>query len=210
MIEVFTDFDGTVTSQDSIVFLTERFGGGDAFRGNVLERIRSGEITVTRAIEEELATVGIPWEEAAAALRENIFVDPAFPGFVKWCRRAGIPVSVVSSGLKPVLELFIREMGVPFFAHDVEFRPDGWRYHKIGENEKLAILSRVPAESKIVYVGDGTSDFSVVPVVDVLFAKKYLAEHCREHSIPFLPFEDFQDVQHGLERIVSRLAASSS
>ena len=41
MLRVFCDFDGTITNLDSIVFLTERFGGGPDFRESILSKIVS-------------------------------------------------------------------------------------------------------------------------------------------------------------------------
>ena len=36
---------------------------------------------------------------------------------------------------------------------------------------------------------------------DLTFAKGHLAEHCREESIPFVHFQDFDDVRTALESI---------
>ena len=64
MLQIFSDFDGTITNRDSIVFLTETFGAGPNLRNDIFEQIKSGELTVYEAIERELATVTVPWEEA--------------------------------------------------------------------------------------------------------------------------------------------------
>lgn len=56
-MQIFCDFDGTITNRDSIVFLTEEFGGGEAFRLEVLDDIKTGRMNIFEAIERELATV---------------------------------------------------------------------------------------------------------------------------------------------------------
>ena len=106
MLRVFCDFDGTITDRDSIVFLTESFGDGPDFREDVLLRIVSGEITVFEAIEHELATVRVQWEEALGVLLAEIRIDPFFESFVEWCRDQGVPLSILSSGMRPVVEAF--------------------------------------------------------------------------------------------------------
>lgn len=199
MLQVFCDFDGTITDRDSIVFLTERFGAGSDFRQRIFDEIVNGRITVFQAIERELETVKISWPQAKAALVTEISVDPTFEGFVHWCQRRRIPVSVVSSGLEPVVELFLGKLGIPLHAHPVQVRETGWRYRRRRDRDKTVLLKEAAGKGRIVYVGDGASDLKVVPLVDVLFATRYLAEYCRQHAIPYFPFNSFADVQSRLE-----------
>jgi 2-hydroxy-3-keto-5-methylthiopentenyl-1-phosphate phosphatase len=49
------------------------------------------------------------------------------------------------------------------------------------------------------FVGDGHSDTFGALFADVVFAKRYLAEHCREEGIPFFEWSTFDDVRAGLE-----------
>ena len=201
-IEVFTDFDGTVTDRDSIVFLTQKFGGGEEYRQQALTRYGKGEIDLFELIREELATVTVPWNEAARSLNENISVDSHFPSFVEWCGHRGYPVSVVSSGILQVVSLFIGDLGVPFHAHPVEMKESGWVYQKDERADKANLLREAKARCKVVYIGDGISDISAVPYADFLFAKSRLAGYCQEQTIPFFSFRNFREVQ---ERLGHRL-----
>ena len=203
MLQVFCDFDGTITSRDSIVFLTEYFGAGTKYRTDILESIKNGRLTVTEAIERELATVRASWEEAKSALKANISVDPSFPGFVEWCRKRGYSVAVVSSGMKPVVDLFIGELGIPCFAHSVDTSPLGWRYSREKENDKEVILGAAKKNGSLIYIGDGTSDVSAIPYADILFAKSYLAEYCSLHEIRFVPYDSFDDVRRRMSAMVT-------
>lgn len=202
-LQIFVDFDGTITSRDSIVYLTETWGGGPDFRRQILGRIEEGSLSVFEAIEQELATVRVGWEEAAEDLRKSISVDPEFGPFVEWCRGEGHPVVVLSSGIEQVVSLFIGHLGVPYFAHPVRITDDGWFYRRDPSSDKVAILKASRRREPVVYVGDGTSDVAVLPYVDVLFAKSYLERYCRRNSIPFFPFETFRDVRAGLEAVLA-------
>lgn len=204
MIRIYCDFDGTITSRDSIVFLTERFGGGEGFRQDIFKQIVSGQLTVFQAIEAELATVQVSWAEAASALRANIRVDPSFASFVDWSRERNYYLAVVSSGMLPVIELFLNSLNIPLFAHQVEVSQDGWQYHVDPPMQKTELLGRLPATDRVIYVGDGTSDVDVAPMVDLLFATSYLATYCRDHGIPFVPFENFEDVRRHLQGLEER------
>lgn len=201
MIRIYCDFDGTITNRDTIVFLTERFGGGESFRQDIFKRIVSGKITVFDAIDAEIATVQISWEEAVAALKNDIQVDPNFPDFVEWTKQHGYYIAVVSSGMRPVIDLFLGNLGIPIFAHQVKVSEEGWQYRFDPPMKKTELLGRLPESDPVVYVGDGTSDVEVVPMVDLLFATSYLAEYCTRNKIPFVPFDTFADVRKHLERL---------
>lgn len=199
MIRVYCDFDGTITNRDTIVFLTEKFGGGESFRQNIFKQIVSGKMTVFEAIDAEIASVRISWEEAVAALKDEIHVDPNFPNFVEWTNRHGFYLAVVSSGMRPVIDLFLGDLGIPIFAHQVKVSEKGWQYRFDPSMKKTELLNQVPKTDFVVYVGDGTSDVEVVPMVDLLFATSYLADYCTRNKIPFVPFDSFADVRSHLE-----------
>jgi len=211
MIRVYCDFDGTITNQDTIVFLTERFGAGPEYRRAVVEAIKSGEISVSEGIRRELATIRATWDEAVAALDKEIRVDPGFGDFTLWCKEAGIPVVVLSSGMMPVVQHFVGRFGIPLHAHAVDVEPGGWIYRRLPEQDKESILSAISPEDRVVFVGDGTSDVAALPYVDLLFAKegRFLASYCRREGIPFIPFGSFQEVlTHLQERLEDHTAAA--
>ncbi len=198
-IQIYTDFDGTITDRDSIVLLVEEFGEGARLRHDLLKEFESGNLSAAEVIKGELASVRVPWEEAAIGLQRQIRVDPSFPTFVDWCKAEEIPLCVLSSGLRDIVSLFIGHLGVPIFAHSADIDPDGWRYHREPASEKETLVQARRDGDKTVFVGDGISDISVLPHVDILFAKSYLARHCAAQGIDFIPFETFQDIQVRLE-----------
>ena len=202
-MKVFCDFDGTITDRDTIAFLTEAFGAGKEFRESMLENIVTEKLSVFEAVERELATVAVPWDEAVAALREHVKMDPTFAEFADWCRVTEIPLIVVSSGMRPVVELYLADFGFPMYAHPVEPRPDGWIYRRDPACDKDRILERCAGDGPLVYIGDGTSDIVAVPYADLLFAKRgrYLEGYCLRNEVPFHPFRDFRDVRRGIERL---------
>ena len=98
-LQIYTDFDGTITDRDSIVLLVEEFGEGERLRYDLLKEFENGNLSPAQVIEGELASVRVPWEEAASGLQSQIRVDPFFPAFVDWCKEEEIPLCVLSSGL---------------------------------------------------------------------------------------------------------------
>lgn len=199
-MQIYCDFDGTITTRDTIVFLTEKFGGGVEFREGILSAIEAGEVSVYEAIERELRSVSATWEEAVEALDREISMDPGFPDFVEWCHRTDIPLKVVSSGMEPVLELFLADLRLEYFAHSVEPATSGWVYRRDPDRDKSKIIQEAE-EQPVIFIGDGTSDVAVIPYVDVIFARRglYLENYCRRHSIPCTPFGDFHEIRKVLE-----------
>ena len=203
MTSIFCDFDGTITNRDSIVFLTEFYGGGRGYRSTALARIESGEWSVHEAIAHELASVKISWEQAVPILQSEITLDPFFEGFVSWSRRRSLPLRVVSSGMRPVVELFLGHLGLEIYAHPVKISTDGWLYRTDPASMKVTVLKKEHGNAgSLVYIGDGTSDVCAIPYADHLFAKRYLAEYCEKNGVPYFPFDDFEDVKRQLKEIL--------
>lgn len=200
MLQIFCDFDGTITSQDSIVFLTEQFGGGPEFRQGMRQAIKEGRLSVYEVVRQELATLRISWEEAVMALKSTIFVDPTFPGFVKWCQDNEHCLVVVSAGMEPVVDLFIGHLNLPVYAQSLQVTPKGWDYRKKKSNDKERIISGAKKDGNLVHIGDGTSDVVAIPYADLLLAKagSYLMDYCETHDVPYVPFEDFDDVREAI------------
>jgi 2-hydroxy-3-keto-5-methylthiopentenyl-1-phosphate phosphatase len=55
------------------------------------------------------------------------------------------------------------------------------------------------APGPVAFVGEGHSDRFGALYADIVFAKDVLVELCRDDGVPFLPYEDFDDVRRALE-----------
>jgi 2-hydroxy-3-keto-5-methylthiopentenyl-1-phosphate phosphatase len=69
-----------------------------------------------------------------------------------------------------------------------------------GTCKKQAVEHARTVHGTVAFVGDGVSDRFGARYADLTFAKDELAKHCRRESIPFLPYESFDDVRRALER----------
>ncbi len=59
--------------------------------------------------------------------------------------------------------------------------------------------------SPIIFIGDGTSDQHAASRADMVFARKSksLAQYCSDQKIPYIPFENFEEVRGELQRRLS-------
>jgi len=205
MIQICTDFDGTITTRDTIVYVTEQFGAGEDFRTRVVNDIKSGAISVFQGISMELETVKISWEDAVDSLHKNVFLDPGFEDFVKWSKEESCPMTILSSGMTPVVELYTGHLGIPIYAHKLKVSPNGWKFEVEESHRKESVLETIGKKGPIVYIGDGTSDLAAIPYCELLFARRgrYLETYCRDRNIPFIPFSDFHEVKTALGKWIA-------
>lgn len=206
-LHIFTDFDGTITDTDSLVFLTRTFGGGPDLLAQVGQRLRANEMTLREGIATEMATVRATFAEAEPLLRAAIKVDPDFPAFVAWCRQQGLPLTVLSAGFHEIIELFVPAADYPdleILASRVVPQATGWQCvfrdaSDYGNDKAHAIQQARENGFHTIFIGDGLSDRASAEVADTVFAKRYLAEYCRTRGIPCHEFEAFADVLRHLQ-----------
>ncbi len=106
----FTDFDGTITQQDSNDFLIENFGVGPAVRKELFQDILFGRRTFRDGFKEMLDSISLPLDQCIAALLQNIALDDGFKEFYAWARDNNIPVVVLSGGMEPIIRALLAHL----------------------------------------------------------------------------------------------------
>lgn len=115
----FTDFDGTITRQDSNDFLTDEYGFGRARRRQGNLAVLGGEMKFRDNFREMMESVSqeIGFSRCIEILLANIELDQGFRGFWDWCwsrgggegdsefgpRKPVVPVVVLSGGMRPII-----------------------------------------------------------------------------------------------------------
>ncbi|KAE8148308.1 hypothetical protein BDV25DRAFT_131356 [Aspergillus avenaceus] len=215
----FTDFDGTITLQDSNDFMTDNLGYGQEKRRQGNFDVLEEKSSFRDAFRDMLDSVKNPFNECIEILQKNIKLDPYFLEFYNWARENNVPIVVLSSGMVPVISaLFETLLGhkpgdhLHIVANDVESRDGkdintegGWqiKYHDeshFGHDKSLEIkpYAALPADERpiLLYAGDGVSDLSAASETDLLFAKRGrdLVTYCERQGIPFTVFEDWYSI----------------
>ncbi len=203
-VHIFTDFDGTITDMDSLVFLTRELGGGPATLDSIGQQLRANTMTLRAGITAEMATIRASFRAAEEMLRARITVDPHFKPFVQWCRANRIPLTVLSAGFHEVIDLFIPAAEFPaleILASRIQPLETGWQClfrdaSDYGHDKTAAIQQARRDGLHTIFIGDGLSDRASAEVADEVFAKRYLAEYCRARNIACQEFQTFADVLH--------------
>jgi 2-hydroxy-3-keto-5-methylthiopentenyl-1-phosphate phosphatase len=208
------DFDGTVCLHDVGVDLLARFGADPARSGPLAEIDRAfeaGAIGLRDVLVAEAATLRADDEQLIAFALAHCPLDPTFAPFAAWAATEGLPLTVVSDGfglhVRPLLAAAgLGHLPVTTNAWDRGALTFG-AAHPVcigcGTCKKQAVERARDAHGTVAFVGDGVSDRFGARYADVTFAKDGLAEHCGREGIPYVPYAEFGDVRHALERLVS-------
>lgn len=199
---VFSDFDGTITDTDSLVFLTNHLGGGPELLESVRRRLRAETMSLRDAITEEMSSITARFETARELVKQRITRDPQFKEFASLCDSKSIPLTVLSAGFHELIELFVSQEEFPeikVIASHVIPNETGWQCNfrddsEWGTDKAAAIVEAREKGYHTVFIGDGLSDRASAAVADTVFAKRYLVEYCVERRIPHIRFESFADL----------------
>jgi 2-hydroxy-3-keto-5-methylthiopentenyl-1-phosphate phosphatase len=221
-LAVLTDFDDTAAQQNVAELLLHRYGHPTWQK--VRSQFRAGEITLKEYQETTFRNIRADRATMQAYVKEKANLRPHFGELWRYCQERGIPVAVVSQGLDFYIEALLEREGfpqVPVYSVNTSFNGKGIEYHYRhtypGEehrgNSKGLIVERYQQQGyRVIYIGDGRSDFEAAAQADLVFAHRILAEECQREGIPYRDFRDFGDVLEVLrgpghvDNTLSRLA----
>ncbi len=207
-LHIFSDFDGTISQKDTLVFLATNLGGGAEMVQSIGRLIREGTISLSEGIAAEMRSIRRSFADAEQLLREQVQIDPAFPAFAAWCETKTIPLTILSAGFHQLIDLFIRREEFPrleILANTLTPNEEtGWQCtfrdkSGWGHDKAVAIKAAKKRGEHTIFIGDGLSDRGAAEAADEVFAKHSLIEHCRKTGIKFHEYQTFEDVLKTLQ-----------
>lgn len=219
IVDVYCDFDGTVTMGDTIDVLLERLAN-PCWKA-IEARWVSGEIGSRECMALQVPLIAGGW----AAVREvldDVKVDPTFARFASWCRKNGVALRIVSDGMDRVIHYILKREGIQVdgvFANHLVEDADGTLRLVFPYAPSMAscgagvckcrILEQGPRSLKAV-IGDGRSDFCWSLDADLLFAKSKLLDYCRQQGKPCIPYGDFDAISRVLAQVLDSAPVSAA
>ncbi len=214
-IEVYCDFDGTVTMGDTTDVLLA--GLADPSWREIEKLWEAGKIGSRECMKAQVSLMRGGWTAMRAVL-DTVSIDPTFASFAQWCRQSGVSLRIVSDGLDKVINyLLVREgIRVDFvWANRLQEAEDGsfsllFPYSiqdKMCSSGvcKCKVLDSGTRKTTRVVIGDGRSDFCWAGEADILFAKSQLANYCLEKNLAFHQFDDFSAIRNVLQDYLEKL-----
>jgi 2-hydroxy-3-keto-5-methylthiopentenyl-1-phosphate phosphatase len=211
---LFLDFDGTITEEDTLVLLLDRFGrrlpdGRDwraiEFDDSLPENVK---------LQAEMDLLDLPLDEALGWLDVASPLREGCGEFLREAREHGLAPVVLSGGFVEIIERRLGEL-LPLVeevrANRLERDPaDGrWRVvpaatprvRDLCNHCKTWHLREARAAGRpIVYIGDGSTDFCPARESDLVFARSSLAAQLQSEGRPYMPFTTFRPVMEEMRR----------
>ena len=204
------DFDGTVTRQDTLVEILNRFGADSWTR--VQDQVVAGKLSIREGLQSEMASVRATRAELEQLLSTRIEIEPSFPGFLKNMRARGIPVVLISGGFDLCVETVMTQAGlwpVPSLANRLHQSAGLWQVDFPYTSSTCTACGHCKADPirnwshqgyTTVFVGNGVTDRCAATAASLTFAKEELSQWCRRESIPAIPFQTFDDIAMELKK----------
>lgn len=211
-LAVLCDFDDTTAVENVAEMIMVRFGG-DGWR-DLRQEFHQGRFTLREYQEAAFSMAHAGRDEMVAEVQEKATLRPYFKELHAYCRRHDIPLAIVSNGLDFYVEALLAREGlsdVPYYTVQARFSSDGigFGYPDAARgcsdfgNCKCLVLDRYRDQGRrVLYVGDGRSDFCVATAADLVFARSDLARYCETYGINYVPFRDFGDVLAVVEQVI--------
>ena len=210
-IAVLSDFDGTITTNNVLNSLYGKFAP-PSYR-ETLERWNRGEISTMEEIETVFATISASRVEMESFL-DSVELDPGFPSLLNYCLEAGIKFVIVSDGLVWYIEYIMRHQEIQeveeVYACEIHFDQGGYRFSypwfdpstPMRSVSKSTIVRDYQSWGyKVVFIGDGVSDFEAAQVADIVYARDVLLDYTKDHGIQAREFSNMGDIIGDLEKL---------
>ena len=204
------DFDGTVTRDDTLVSILDRYGN-PGWR-EVQDRVVSGELSIREGLQKEMGSVRASLEELTDLLSSRIRIDPTFPGFLERMRGRGVPVILLSGGFDLCVETVMVKSGVwptRFLASRLRRNNGSWEAefpYSSASCEACGHCKGDPIRGwkgqgyVTVFAGNGVTDRCGALAADLTFAKDELVRWCAGRDLPAVSYETFDDIEEELKK----------
>jgi 2-hydroxy-3-keto-5-methylthiopentenyl-1-phosphate phosphatase len=200
---ILSDFDNTIANIDTAAFALNRFA--DPSWKNIEARFEAGKMSFEDSLREEYAMINAPENVILDELDEVASLRPHFIDFLGYCKKNGLPFTVVSAGLEFIIRHFLNQEDwldfVEIYAPKTEYTglsykvsfPKFFDETSINFKHDLVKYHRKRG-NRVIYIGDGLGDFPATKEADLRFVIKgsKLAEACRKGNITCSEVTDFQ------------------
>ncbi|KAJ5190530.1 Pdp3-interacting factor 1 [Penicillium cinerascens] len=215
----FTDFDGTITVDDSNDHMIDNLGFGRDRRQVLNEQVLAETLGFRDAFREMLDSIKTPFNECIEILKKNMKLDPYFEKFYYWAKENNVPIVILSGGMRPVISALLEEFlghkpdsHVHIVSNQVVTREGkdinsegGWKieFHDqshFGHDKSIEIKPYTALSDNerpiLLYAGDGVSDLSAAAETNLLFAKegKDLVTFCQRRGMPYTTFQNWSTI----------------
>ncbi|MGR9591039.1 2-hydroxy-3-keto-5-methylthiopentenyl-1-phosphate phosphatase [Bacillus thuringiensis] len=213
-IQVFCDFDGTITNNDNIMSIMEKFAPPEA--AEVKNRILSQELSIQEGVSQLFQLIPTHLRDNIIQfLKETAEIRSGFHEFIQFVKENNISFYVISGGMDffvyPLLQRIIPKEQI--YCNETDFSKEfitvKWPHSCDDHCQNYCGLCKSSLIRKLsdtndfhIVIGDSITDLQAAKQADKVFARDFLITKCEENHIAYTPFETFQDVQAELKLLL--------
>ena len=200
------DFDGTITDGDVSFQILDEFS--DPGWRDKLNEYMAGKISVNRFNASVFSKVKVDKETLDNFVRAKAVIRPGLDDLLQACRERDFRFVIVSNGMMFYIDAILKmlKLNEEFVAARANFKLEGmeaWNEGPDGqpveEGFKEAYTNYFLRQGyRIIYVGNGTSDFPAARLCSHIFSIDNLTASCKQAGVDHTPFTDLHGVAKGL------------
>ncbi len=206
-IQIFSDFDGTITKSDSVNDFLQKFSGNEWLE---VERMWiNNEIGSRECLSKQIALIPELDEKIFLDFLDKIEIDEYFVEFYKnFIEKYNVDFYVVSDGFGLFAEQVFSHHNLnikSFYSNKLIYKNKHFSLEFPFANSNCkrssgtckcnVIFENHKKHYKKIYIGDGLSDCCVSDKIDLVFAKKKLLSYCKSTKTKkYVAFNDFSDI----------------
>lgn len=210
-IEIFVDFDGTITEMDSLQLVLDTFASKE-WR-EIEDLVTSGILPEKKALQSEFLLLHEPPDKVLQFLQNHATIDPYFTDFVQFCEENHIPITILSGGFVPFIKTILQKYNLahlPIHANNFHYENRTWNIipnpgPKINNHcnhcKTYHLLRSKNQKNFVIYIGDGNTDRCPARNAHIVFAKNSLANYLDQEKRFYYKYENFADVIPILEEL---------
>lgn len=200
------DFDGTITKKDSLYNFFENYASKKWLE---VEKLwKEGKISSKKCLTDEFELV----QNLSADLIKNyikmIEIDENFKDFLNYIKKKNIDFVIVSDGVDYFIDKILKNNDIKnlkIITNHARFKKGNFKItflntsdnckNKAGCCKCEAVKNLRKIYDRIIYIGDGFSDFCASKKADLIFAKNDLAKYLEKEKIQHIKYNNFKEVK---------------
>jgi 2-hydroxy-3-keto-5-methylthiopentenyl-1-phosphate phosphatase len=214
---IFCDFDGTITKNDNILSIMKYFHppGWEAIKNDILAQ----RISVREGVGRMFLLLPTSRREEIAHYAINqAKIRPGFDEFIQYCQDHHIRLFITSGGIDFFVFPILSRYPVP--KHDIycnasdfsgkqirivwPFSCDAQCSNDCGMCKPSLLRSLSTNDDMKIVIGDSITDLAAAKLADLVIARDFLLQKCKEYSLPYKAFDSFFDVMNILNHMTNK------
>lgn len=213
-IQIFCDFDGTITNNDNIIAIMKQFGPPET--EEIKQQILSQELSIQEGVGKLFSLLSTSLQNKIIEfVNESAIIRPGFQEFVQFTKEHHIPLYIISGGMDffvyPTLSDLVDTKNI--YCNTTDFSGEAiqvnWPHpcdeycnNRCGLCKPTLIRKLSSEHDYKIIIGDSITDLQVAKLADKVFARDFLITKCEEYGILYTPFETFHDINLELKRLL--------